>query len=372
MMKRYKKIVFVAIFGLSFASTTFSQQRFLGPSCPDVSSLKPSTVNAVPRSAARIESDKLVVEGSASMSSLSHENLSKAISIFEQAVKIDPTNAAAFFSLSRAHGQSNRYMSVPGKIANPRAWDAVVKGRELEPANIDGLHLLADRVIANSGDYKCAKKMLEAALKLDPKNARSHHYYSQLLSGMGKFDLAFQHADKATALADAGSRNLVESDAGRPRYFAKQYDWVLTKYYASNPDAHLAHFYRSLAYGAKGMFQEALAEAKKAMPDAPKGDAGGIGMLALAYANASQKEKARELLNELLQRDARGEHVVEYRIAAVYEVLGEKDEAFRWLDKQIDDRTGLGSWLTWINYDPIWNDARSDRRWKSIKRRSGW
>ena len=52
-------------------------------------------------------------------------------------------------------------------------------------------------------------------------------------------------------------------------------------------------------------------------------------MLALAYANAGEKEEAREALNELLQRDARGEHVVEYRIAAVYEVLGERDQAFK-------------------------------------------
>ena len=51
-------------------------------------------------------------------------------------------------------------------------------------------------------------------------------------------------------------------------------------------------------------------------------------------------------MNDLLQRDARGEHVVEYRIAAVYEVLGERDEAFRWLDKDVDDRDGLGSWLS--------------------------
>jgi hypothetical protein len=77
-------------------------------------------------------------------------------------------------------------------------------------------------------------------------------------------------------------------------------------------------------------------------------------------------------LNELLQRDARGEHVVEYRIAAVYEVLGERDEAFRWLGKDIDDRDGLGSWLVWLNYDPLWKEMRKDRRWKDIQKRAGW
>ena len=95
-------------------------------------------------------------------------------------------------------------------------------------------------------------------------------------------------------------------------------------------------------------------------------------MLALAYANAGQKETARELLNELLRRDARGEHVVEYRIAALYEVLGERDEAFRWLGKDIDDRDGLGSWLVWLNHDPVWKAMRKDRRFKEIQTRAGW
>ena len=95
-------------------------------------------------------------------------------------------------------------------------------------------------------------------------------------------------------------------------------------------------------------------------------------MIALAYANAGQKDKARELLSDLLQRDARGEHVVEYRIAAVYEALGERDEAFRWLGKDVDDRDGLGSWLVWLNYDPVCTAARKDPRFKEIQRRAGW
>jgi hypothetical protein len=85
-----------------------------------------------------------------------------------------------------------------------------------------------------------------------------------------------------------------------------------------------------------------------------------------------QKDKARELLSDLLQRDSRGEHVVEYRIAAVDEVLGEREEAFRWLEKDIDDRDGLGSWLVWLNYDPVWKAARKDPRFREIERLAGW
>lgn len=357
-----------------FVGSAIAQQKLIPEGCPVIGQKTGAKVTG-PMTAERIASDNLVAEGQAATRTLSGESVAKAISLFEQAIRTDPQNAAAYIFLARAHTQSTRYMTVPKKVAESRAWENLSKGRELDPAGIDGLHLLADLVVANNGDYKCAKKILEAALMIDPKNARSNHYYSQLLSGMGKFDLAFQYADKAIAYADADTRNFVVINAGRPRYMAGQYDWVLNhyaKYLESNPNNSLAHFYRSLAFGAKKMFQDALVEAKLSMPDAPKGDAGSIGMLGLAYANAGNKEKARELLNELLQRDARGEHVVEYRIAELYEVLGERDEAFRWLNKQIDDRDGLGSWLVWLNYDPVWNGAWKDRRWKEVKRQAGW
>ncbi len=368
---------FAAMLLIFIVGTVTAQQSSIPAGCPDIATKKSAAKlrNKTPPSPEQIAGDKLVAESQVLMRTPSGENVAKAISLYEQAIQTDPKNSAAYVFLARAHMQSQRYMSVPKKLARARAWENLSKGRELDPGNIDGMHILADQVVANNHDYKCAKKILETALKLGPQNARSNYYYSQLLSGMGKFDLAFKYADKAIAVADADTRNFVVVNAGRPRYFAGQYDWVLdhyAKYLESNPNNSLAHFYRSLAFGAKGQFQEALVEAKKSLPDAPKGDAGGIGMIALAYANVGQKEMARELLNELLQRDARGEHVVEYRIAAVYEVLGERDEAFRWLDKAIDDRDGLGSWLIWLNYDPVWNAARKDRRWKNIKKRAGW
>ena len=350
-----------------------AQERQIAHGCPAVSVQRPAAQTNGPVTTVRAASNRLAAEGQAATRTLSHDAVARAISLYEQAVRADPTNAAAYILLARAHTQSQRYMSVPKKLAQARAWENLSTGRALDPSNIDGLHVLADQVMANNGDYQCARTILEAALTLDPQNARSNHYYSQLLSGMGQFDLAFQYADKASALAaDADTRNFVLSNAGRPRYMAGQYDWVLTRYLEATPDAPLAHFYRSLAFGAKGMFREALDEAK-AYQDAERGrDAGGVGMIALAYANAGQKDKARELLHELLGRDARGEHVVEYRIAAVYEVLGESDEAFRWLSKAVDDRDGLGSWLVWLNYDPVWAAARKDPRFKEIQKRAGW
>lgn len=362
----------ISIFGIGIVA---AQQTDFPTRCPSLPSQKSVVKKDTPRTSEQAAADKLIAEAQSAMQSVSAENVTKAISLAEQSLKSDPNNPAAYLILARAHAASQRYLSVPKQTAVQRVWEKLSRARALDAANVEGLYLLADQIVSRNQDYDCAKKILERALKFEPNNARMNFYYSQILSGMGKFKLAEQYADKAIAVADSDSRNFVTINAGRLRYMAGEYDWVLAhyaKYLEANPNNWLAHFYRSLAFGAKGQFAEALVEAKKSMPDAPKGDAGGIGMLALAYANAGQKDKARELLNELLERDARGEHVVEYRIAAVYEVLGERDEAFRWLDKQIVDREGLGSWLMWINYDPVWKEARKDRRFKEIVKRSGW
>ena len=369
---RLKNKVLTIALTILFAADLAAQQSGFPTGCPALpvqkSIVKMPTAN-------QTDADKLVAEAQTALRSASAENVAKAISLGERAVKSDPKQTAAYLVLARAHAASQRYLSVPKQTAVQRVWENLSKARALDPANVEGLYLLADQIVARNQDYDCAKKILERALKFEPNNARINFYYSQILSGMGKFKLAERYADQAVAVADDDARNFVTLNAGRLRYMAGEYDWVLAhyaKYLETNPNNWLAHFYRSLAFGAKGRFAEALAEARLSMPDAPKGDAGGIGMLALAYANAGQNDKARELLGELLQRDARGEHVVEYRIAAIYEALGERDEAFRWLDKQIADRDGLGSWLMWIGYDPVWSKARKDKRFGQIVKRAGW
>lgn len=369
-----KLIKLAALAFLLVPGSVPAQQTDIPTRCPTLPTQKAVPKKDVTKTPEQVRADKLAAEAQTLSRVPSRENVAKAISVAEQALKSDPNNMTAYLVLARAHAASQRYMDVPRKIAGQRAWENLTRARAIDPHNVDGLSILADRIIFHNHDYKCAKKIIERALKLDSQNARTNYYYSQILGGMGKFDLAFKYADKAIALADAESRNFVLINSGRLRYMAKEYDWVLdhyAKFLESNPNASLAHFYRGFAFGAKGQFREALAEHKIATPSW-KGDAGAVAALALAYVRAGQPETAREILKELLGRDALGEHVVEYRIAAVYEALGERDEAFRWLYKDVDDRDGIGSWLVWLNHDPVWARLRKDRRFKEIQKRAGW
>ena len=116
-----------------------AQERLIPPGCPAVSVQRPAAQTNGPVTTERTASNKLAAEGQAATRSFSGDAVAKAISLYEQAVRADPTNAAANVSLARAHTQSQRYMSVPKKLAQARAWESLSKGRALDPSNIDGL-----------------------------------------------------------------------------------------------------------------------------------------------------------------------------------------------------------------------------------------
>lgn len=52
-----------------------------------------------------------------------------------------------------------------------------------------------------------------------------------------------------------------------------------------------------------------------------------------------------------------------YGVALVYAGLGEKEQAFDFLNKAFDERS---HWLVWLRLDPRWDGLRSDRRFAQI------
>jgi hypothetical protein len=49
-------------------------------------------------------------------------------------------------------------------------------------------------------------------------------------------------------------------------------------------------------------------------------------------------------------------------------LLGEKDQAFAWLEKAYEQRLTT---MKFINTDPVWDDLRSDTRYGDLVRRMG-
>jgi len=126
-----------------------------------------------------------------------------------------------------------------------------------------------------------------------------------------------------------------------------------------------AHFYLGMVYVMKGSFQDSIAEYQRAkqLNDDPRM----LGLLGHVYAVSGQRDEALKTLDQL-KENAGQRYVSPYSFALVYAGLGDKDQAFQWLEKSRQDRT---PYLSTIKVDPLLDNLRSDPRFAELMRRVG-
>ena len=86
-----------------------------------------------------------------------------------------------------------------------------------------------------------------------------------------------------------------------------------------------------------------------------------------AYAVSGQKGEAQKVLEQLNQR-SKHSYFTPYFIATIYTGLGEKKQAFGWLEKAYQERSAF---LTWLKVDPNLDSLRPDPRFADLLRRVG-
>jgi tetratricopeptide (TPR) repeat protein len=339
--------------------------------CSAISTSRPAHSTAVAPTKARTESDRLVAEAAALMAQPSRQSVTGAIVLLEQATTTDASNGVAFARLSAAYGDSRRYADVPAPIAAARRWNAATKAYILDPDNVLVLINLAHSVVVEERDLDCAERILLHAREIAPRDPDINFGLANLRGSKGDFKAAFAYLDTSVAHADPAKRLALQYNSGRLYFMARENRRVIDHYAAlieANPDNSrnsLAHFYRGLAFAAEGDYHQALAEVTKT-PPGRDGDAGAVANLARIQILAGERAAGEGNLQLLLDRDARGEHVVSYQIAAIYEALGNRDEAFRWLARYTEEVDGLGSWLLWLRHDSRWDRTRDDPRFAAV------
>jgi Flp pilus assembly protein TadD len=121
-----------------------------------------------------------------------------------------------------------------------------------------------------------------------------------------------------------------------------------------------------MALAQQGTCDEAIDELKQAH-SLSGGDPEILSLIGYTYAISGRHNKAQRVLDEL--RDlARQHYVSPYDIATVHTGLGERDQAFVWLEKAYEDRS-LG--LCRLKVGPRQDPLRSDPRFADLLRRIG-
>jgi len=95
--------------------------------------------------------------------------------------------------------------------------------------------------------------------------------------------------------------------------------------------------------------------------------AGALGILGLAYGLAGRKADATKVLNELLALN-KTRYVTPAALVNVYIGLGDKEQAFVWLEKAFQERSNF---VAFLKVFPLLDPIRSDPRFNDLVHRIG-
>jgi tetratricopeptide (TPR) repeat protein len=133
-----------------------------------------------------------------------------------------------------------------------------------------------------------------------------------------------------------------------------------------DPNFGPAYEYLALSYLKRGRNAEAIVAAEKAA-DLTNRAGITLGDMGYVYAATGKRAEAVAVVKELEAKYARKEAIGQYN-AAVYVGLGDKDNAFEWLEKDFQARNGKLAEIRWqIQFEPL----RDDPRYKNLLKRMG-
>jgi eukaryotic-like serine/threonine-protein kinase len=316
-----------------------------------------------------VEAYQLYLRGRYFWNKRTGEGMKKGIEYFRQAIDLDPGYSLAYAGLADSYnflGAFGIAVLPPGE-AMPKAKSAAIKALEIDNSLAEAHTSLAFISLYYDWDWSAAERGFHRAIELNPNYAPAHQWYSHLLMARGRTRESIVEAKRAVELDPlslAANMNL-----GWQYHWARQYDLAveqLRKTLEMEPNFEQGRWGLGLAYEGKGLFEEAAKEFQKAVA-LSGGNPVYLASLGHAYAIGGRKADAMRILDELEER-SKLSYVPPYWMATLCTGLGEKDKAFRWLDKAHEERSGG---LSWLGVDPRLDSLRSDARLAALSQRVG-
>jgi TolB-like protein/Tfp pilus assembly protein PilF len=292
-------------------------------------------------------------------------DLRTAIEYFQRTTEQDPNYASGFAGLASAYANLSTNYRAPREVM-PQAKAAALRALELDQ-NLAEAHTWLGFVSINfDWDAVTAEKELKRATELNPSYADAHNIYAWCLSGMGRHEQAIAEAKRAMEL-DPFSR-LTYGDPSWVLLMARRYDRALLESQAvveRQPDFGYARAVLGLSYAENSRYAEAVTEAQSAtrLDDSPFM----LALLAQVHALSGNKSQAMRVLEDL-EELTKKRYVCSYEVATAYVLLREKDRAFRWFDKAVEDRSDC---MVMLAVDPRLDSLRSNTRFQDLLRRVG-
>ena len=301
---------------------------------------------------------ELYLRGRERLSDFNEPGFTHAIEYLNQAIALDPNYAPAHASLGMTYTQMGFLAVMPREEAAKNAKQALTKALQLDEDLAEAHTALAYGKFVFEWDWHGPDAEFRRSLDLNPNSADAHLLYSIYLTFCGRFDEAIRE-----------NRLAIRLDPLNP-FVNFNLGWIyaqaqrnaegvafMKELQRRNPEYPFLHHHLAVLYAQQGKCAEAIAEAEQER---------GFDQ-ASVYALCGKSDRALQLLRQAEQEVARGKLDPIYP-AWMNAVLGRREEAFRWLDRAITERS---TQVVFIRVMPELGNLRSDPRFATALHRIG-
>jgi TolB-like protein/DNA-binding winged helix-turn-helix (wHTH) protein/Tfp pilus assembly protein PilF len=292
----------------------------------------------------------------------------KASEYFELAIEKDPAWALPY------SGLADSYLTAGATSAIPNEFCRKAKAAALEAVKRDDEAAETHAILANvefwcDWDWVGAEREIRQAIELNPNFAGAHSSHGRYLLTIGRADEGLAETKRAVELDPLSPE--IRWDRWMLLYMVGQYDGAAEqcrKIQELNPNNANGHMYCGDVEVQKGNLAEAIRELQEAVSLSEGRLPRPVAHLAYAYALAGRRSDAQNLLAKLLTMSNPVGYLPPVLVARVYAGLGQKQDAFEWLEKAYQAH---GMDLLELKYDPRFASLRSDPRFADLVRRIG-
>jgi len=287
------------------------------------------------------------------------DDLMKGLEYFQKATERDPNFALAYVEIGNIY-ESFAFLGIlsPNEVY-PKAKAELKKAMEIDDALGEAHTLAANISTWYDWDWPAAENSFKRAIALNPGLDSTHTMYSLYLLIQGRFDEAVTEIRLAQELNPLNPDSYawaiqIYRCAGRVDEAMEQ----IQKAMEVDPNSPMALFHAASVYMSKGMFQdtiEALQKSYKLSGGTLQWAHCGLGV---AYAMSGQRDKAEEVLVDLLRGKKSG-YIPCMSIANNYFALGNEDKALEWIEIAYEQHDFL---VPFLKVWPEWEVYRAHPR----------
>ena len=294
------------------------------------------------------------------------EDIKKAISYFEDAIRKDSNYAAAYSGLADTYLTLYDYELMSFDESTPKAKDAAQRALQINE-NLAEAHNSLAHINLHEWKWKSAEEGFQRAIALDPSYILAHHWYALCLTAIGKTNEAVTQMEKARELDPLSTR--INADLGMAYLSAGKYDQAIAqeeKTLELNSKSSGARWIRGMAYQQKKMYEQAIIDYRSALELSP-GNPNYLAALGHVYASSGNTTAAHNILDTLFVGNKK-EPVSPFFFALVYAGLNDKEKALEWLQQAYVEKSGS---VRYLKMEPRLQNLRNETRYVALMQKIG-